>query len=147
MRHLPNLLKQESSSAATLIHILTQMYFDPRPEHRKARPQISERLLPLGLGVIEDFNKLRQESQAKNILAWTPVVSEILDCFSRLDDKSVSTFTRCIARTSRLTPHSSRCTSPPSTRWPPICSTEIWRPRFVPASRHTTCVWASRRVS
>uniref|UniRef100_D8PRN3 SEC7 domain-containing protein n=1 Tax=Schizophyllum commune (strain H4-8 / FGSC 9210) TaxID=578458 RepID=D8PRN3_SCHCM len=88
MRHLPNLLKQESSSAATLIHILTQMYFDPRPEHRKARPQISERLLPLGLGVIEDFNKLRQESQAKNILAWTPVVSEILDCFSRLDDKS-----------------------------------------------------------
>ncbi|TRM68092.1 hypothetical protein BD626DRAFT_480767 [Schizophyllum amplum] len=88
MRHLPNLLKQESSSAATLIHILTQMYFDPRPEHRKARPQISERLLPLGLGVIEDFNKLRQESQAKNILAWTPVISEILDCFSRLDDKS-----------------------------------------------------------
>ena len=147
MRHLPNLLKQESSSAATLIHILTQMYFDPRPEHRKARPQISERLLPLGLGVIEDFNKLRQESQAKNILAWTPVVSEILDCFSRLDDKSVSTYTGLVAWFGVLTLRSSRCIFPPSTRWPPICSTEIWRPRSAPASRHTTCVWASRRVS
>ncbi|KAG6896931.1 hypothetical protein C0992_005196 [Termitomyces sp. T32_za158] len=47
MKHLPNLLKQESSSAATLVHILLQMYYDPRPEHQAARPQIAERLLPL----------------------------------------------------------------------------------------------------
>lgn len=46
MKHLPNLLKQESSSAATLVHILLQMYYDPRPEHQAARPQIAERLLP-----------------------------------------------------------------------------------------------------
>jgi brefeldin A-inhibited guanine nucleotide-exchange protein len=46
MKHLPNLLKQESSSAATLVHVLLRMYFDTRPEHQAVRPQIAERLLP-----------------------------------------------------------------------------------------------------
>lgn len=46
MKHLPNLLKQESSSASTLVHILFRMYYDPRQEHQLARPQIAERLLP-----------------------------------------------------------------------------------------------------
>ena len=46
MKHLPNLLKQESSSAATLVHILLRMYYDPRPEHQAARPQVADRLLP-----------------------------------------------------------------------------------------------------
>jgi brefeldin A-inhibited guanine nucleotide-exchange protein len=46
MKHLPNLLKQESSSAATLVHILLRMYYDPRQEHQTARPQVAERLLP-----------------------------------------------------------------------------------------------------
>ena len=46
MKHLPNLLKQESSSAATLVHVLLRMYHDMRPEHQAARPQIAERLVP-----------------------------------------------------------------------------------------------------
>ncbi len=46
MKHLPNLLKQESSSAATLVHVLLRMYYDTRPEHLAARPQIADRLLP-----------------------------------------------------------------------------------------------------
>lgn len=46
MKHLPNLLKQESSSAATLVHVLLRMYYDTRPEHFAARPQIADRLLP-----------------------------------------------------------------------------------------------------
>lgn len=46
MKHLPNLLKQESSSAATLVHVLLRMYHDIRPEHQAARPQIAERLVP-----------------------------------------------------------------------------------------------------
>ncbi|KAG5646614.1 hypothetical protein DXG03_002918 [Asterophora parasitica] len=89
MKHLPNLLKQESSSAATLVHVLLQMYYDPRPEHQAARPQIAERLLPLGLGVLQDYNKLRADTQGKNITAWTPVVAETLDGFHRFDDKAV----------------------------------------------------------
>lgn len=46
MKHLPNLLKQESSSAATLVHVLLHMYYDTRAEHFAARPQIADRLLP-----------------------------------------------------------------------------------------------------
>ncbi|KAF9569079.1 Sec7-domain-containing protein [Agrocybe pediades] len=85
MKHLPNLLKQESSSAATLVHVLLRMYHDTRPEHQAARPQIAERLVPLGVGVLRDFNKLKADSQSKNILAWTPVVSEILDGICKFD--------------------------------------------------------------
>ncbi|KAL0070795.1 guanine nucleotide exchange protein for ADP-robosylation factor [Marasmius tenuissimus] len=92
MRHLPNLLKQESSSAATLVHILLRMYYDPRPEHQTARGQIAERLMPLSLGVIRDFNKLRTDTQSKNILAWTPVITEILDGFCRFDDKTFARY-------------------------------------------------------
>ncbi|KAF8639703.1 hypothetical protein AX17_000965 [Amanita inopinata Kibby_2008] len=92
MKHLPNLLKQESSSAATLVHVLLRMYYDNRPEHQAARPQIAERLLPLGLGVLQDYNKLRVETQAKNILAWTPVVAEILDGFCRFNEKAFATY-------------------------------------------------------
>jgi len=85
MKHLPNLLKQESSSAATLVHVLLRMYHDTRPEHQAARPQIAERLVPLGVGVLRDFNKLKADSQSKNITAWTPVVAEIVDGFCRFD--------------------------------------------------------------
>jgi brefeldin A-inhibited guanine nucleotide-exchange protein len=46
MKHLPNLLKQESSSAATLVHVLLRMYYDNRPEHEAARPQIAKQLMP-----------------------------------------------------------------------------------------------------
>ncbi|KAF9226522.1 hypothetical protein BS17DRAFT_775771 [Gyrodon lividus] len=88
MKHLPNLLKQESSSAATLVHVLLRMYFDQRSEHQSTRPQISERLLPLGLSVLSDYAKLRADTQAKNITAWTPVVTEILDGFCRFDEKT-----------------------------------------------------------
>ncbi|TFY76798.1 hypothetical protein EWM64_g7215 [Hericium alpestre] len=88
MKHLPNLLKQESSSASTLIHILLRMYYDPRPEHQAARPQVAERLMPLGLGVLQDYNKLRIDTQAKNIAAWTPVVAEILQGFCHFDEKA-----------------------------------------------------------
>ncbi|KAF9462613.1 hypothetical protein BDZ94DRAFT_1260846 [Collybia nuda] len=92
MKHLPNLLKQESSSASTLVHVLLRMYYDTRTEHHAARPQIAERLLPLGLGVLQDYNKLRADTQGKNIVAWTPVVAEILDGFCRFDDKAFARY-------------------------------------------------------
>jgi len=92
MKHLPNLLKQESSSAATLVHVLLRMYHDARPEHQAARPQIAERLVPLGVGVLRDFNKLKADSQSKNILAWTPVVAEILEGFCQFDRQDFSQY-------------------------------------------------------
>ncbi|KAH9938300.1 guanine nucleotide exchange factor in Golgi transport N-terminal-domain-containing protein [Fomitopsis serialis] len=97
MKHLPNLLKQESSSASTLVHVLLRMYYDSRPEHQAARPQVMDDLCrkphkcispALGLGVLGDYNKLRVDTQLKNIMAWTPVVAEIMQGFVRLDDKA-----------------------------------------------------------
>ena len=45
----------------------------------------------LGVGVLRDFNKLKSENQSKNIMAWTPVVAEILDGYCRFDRQDVST--------------------------------------------------------
>ena len=39
---------------------------------------------------MRDYSKLRADTQGKNIVAWTPVVAEILDGFCRFDDKAVS---------------------------------------------------------
>lgn len=44
MRHPPNLLKQESSSAATLVHVLLRIASDRRPEHAADREEASTRL-------------------------------------------------------------------------------------------------------
>jgi len=44
MRHPPNLLKQESSSAATLVHVLLRIASDKRPEHAADREEASTRL-------------------------------------------------------------------------------------------------------
>jgi brefeldin A-inhibited guanine nucleotide-exchange protein len=92
MKHLPNLLKQESSSAATLVHVLLRMYYDERQSHEAARPQIAKQLMPLGLGVLQDYSKLRADTQVKNIAAWTPVVAEILEGFCRFDDKAFARY-------------------------------------------------------
>lgn len=46
MKHLPNLLKQETSSAETLVNVLVQMYYDPRQEHITLRSQVADKLLP-----------------------------------------------------------------------------------------------------
>ena len=92
MKHPPNLLKQESSGASTLATVLLRLYFDPRPAHQAIRPQVTERLLPLGMSVLQDFNKLRSDTQMKNIMAWAPVVAEIVHGFTRLDGKAVSSW-------------------------------------------------------
>jgi brefeldin A-inhibited guanine nucleotide-exchange protein len=41
------------------------------------------------LGVLQDYTKLKADTQAKNIAAWTPVVAEILHGFCKFDDKAV----------------------------------------------------------
>jgi hypothetical protein len=41
------------------------------------------------LGVLQDYTKLKADTQAKNIMAWTPVVAEILHGFCKFDDKAV----------------------------------------------------------
>lgn len=86
MRHPPNLLKQESSSAATLVNVLLRIASDKRPEQAKNRDEASNRLILLGLMIIGDFNQLKPDVQGRNIAAWSPVVAEVLQGFGVFDD-------------------------------------------------------------
>ncbi|KAF8604941.1 hypothetical protein BDV93DRAFT_605460 [Ceratobasidium sp. AG-I] len=92
MKHLPNLLKQESSSASCLISVSLRMYYDKRPEYQAQHAQVADRLMPLGLQIIEDFNGLRAEGQGKNVATWTPVVAEILRGFLHFDDQTFARY-------------------------------------------------------
>ena len=86
MKQLPNLLKQESSSAATLVHIPVRMHGDSRPEHVALQSQIREKLVPLGYDIVCGFLPLDPETQARNIAAWSPVVAEIFTGICTFDD-------------------------------------------------------------
>lgn len=119
MRHPPNLLKQESSSAATLVNVLLRLASDKRPEQAQNRAEASNRLIlyviifsvlfsspsgpslltltpyfdftfRLGLMILGDFNQLKPDVQGRNIAAWSPVVAEVLEGFSIFDDQIVS---------------------------------------------------------
>lgn len=89
MKQLPNLLKQESSSASTLVNNLLRMYEDPRSDRQTSRASVLERFVPLSLNILHDFNALDSESQVRHIAAWSPVICEILGGYGGLDDKTV----------------------------------------------------------
>ncbi|EIW73609.1 hypothetical protein TREMEDRAFT_25229 [Tremella mesenterica DSM 1558] len=78
MKQLPNLLKQETSAAATLINVLLRMYRDPREAHRATRSGVLDRLVPLATDVIGDYLEIDPETQPRNVAAWTPVVTVLL---------------------------------------------------------------------
>ncbi|WFD35198.1 guanine nucleotide exchange protein for ADP-robosylation factor [Malassezia cuniculi] len=78
MRQLPNLLKQESTSAGTLVHVYLRMQRDARASVEGRQAQITERFAPLAEEIMSVFLPLDNETQARNIAAWTPVVAQVL---------------------------------------------------------------------
>ena len=78
MKQLPNLLKQESTSASTLVYVYLRMHNDHRASFAAHRAEVSERFLPLAEEIISVFLPLDNETQARNISAWTPVVAQVL---------------------------------------------------------------------
>ncbi|MBW0468147.1 hypothetical protein O181_007862 [Austropuccinia psidii MF-1] len=90
MKQLPNLLKQESSSAVTLVQVLLRLYKDERPDHVAKRTETVQAFVPLGLDVIRAYVTLDPESQSRNITAWTPVVIEVLQGFCILEKEIFS---------------------------------------------------------
>ncbi|GAA5971918.1 hypothetical protein JCM21900_001320 [Sporobolomyces salmonicolor] len=87
MRDLPNLLRQESSSAATLVNVLLRMYGDTQPEAVQKRAEVIDVFAPLGLDVLSNYVSLNPETQARNIAAWTPVCTEILQGFCSFEEE------------------------------------------------------------
>ncbi|KAK7402927.1 guanine nucleotide exchange protein for ADP-robosylation factor [Neonectria punicea] len=82
MKQPPNLLKQESGSAATYISILFRMFADNAPERLQSRPDVEAALVPLCKDIIAGYSSLEEESQHRNIVAWRPVVVDVLEGFA-----------------------------------------------------------------
>ncbi|WYZ44904.1 hypothetical protein EsH8_VIII_000220 [Colletotrichum jinshuiense] len=82
MKQAPNLLKQESGAAATYVAILFRMYADDSHDRTAARDAIEQALVPLCKSIIKDFVALEEDSQHRNIVAWRPVVVDVLEGYA-----------------------------------------------------------------
>lgn len=82
MKQPPNLLKQESGSAATYVNILLRMYHDDGEERKKNRAGIEAALVPLCADIIRGFTQLDEDAQQRNIIAWRPVVVDVMDGYT-----------------------------------------------------------------
>ncbi|KAJ5786998.1 SEC7-like alpha orthogonal bundle [Penicillium paradoxum] len=96
MKQPPNLLKQESGSASTYVHILFRMYHDEREERQSSRTETEAALIPLCADIIRSFVRLEEDTQHRNIVAWRPVVVDVIDGYTNFpqDDfnKHIQTF-------------------------------------------------------
>jgi len=80
MRQPPNLLKQESGSAATYVSILFRMYADMTPERQGSKADVESALVPLCQEIIRGYISLEDES--RNVIAWRPVVADVLEGYA-----------------------------------------------------------------
>jgi brefeldin A-inhibited guanine nucleotide-exchange protein len=87
MKQPPNLLKQESGSAATYVSILLRMYQDDQVERRESRGAIESALIPLCVDIIRGYTILDEETQQRNIVAWRPVVVDVMDGYTNFPEK------------------------------------------------------------
>ncbi|KAM5447265.1 guanine nucleotide exchange protein for ADP-robosylation factor [Microsporum audouinii] len=96
MKQPPNLLNQESGSAATYINILFRMYHDDREERKKSRSETEDALIPLCADIIRRYVQLDEESQQRNISAWRPVVVDVVEGYTGFPlesfEKHIETF-------------------------------------------------------
>ncbi|KAF6232602.1 hypothetical protein HO173_009270 [Letharia columbiana] len=81
MKQPPNLLKQESGSAACYVNILLRMYHDEGEERRRSRAETEAALIPLCADIIRSF-VLLDETQPRNIEAWRPVVVDVMEGYT-----------------------------------------------------------------
>lgn len=88
MKQPPNLLKQESGSAATYVAILFRMFGDTSPERQGSKTDVENALVPLCQDIIGGYIALEEESQHRNIVAWRPVVVDVLLGYSAFPDQA-----------------------------------------------------------
>ncbi|KAK5652896.1 hypothetical protein OQA88_9562 [Cercophora sp. LCS_1] len=82
MKQPPNLLKQESGSAATYVSILFRMFGDTAPERQGSKGDVESALVPLCQDIIKGYIELEEESQHRNVVAWRPVVVDVLEGYA-----------------------------------------------------------------
>ncbi|CAK7204699.1 guanine nucleotide exchange protein for ADP-robosylation factor [Sporothrix eucalyptigena] len=86
MKQPPNLLKQESGSAATYVSILFKMYADQAEERQAKRADVESALVPLCKDILQGYLALEDESQHRNIMAWRPVVVDVLEGYAQFPE-------------------------------------------------------------
>lgn len=91
MKQPPNLLKQESGSAATYIAILFRMFADTDPRRSESKSDVENALVPLCKSIIRSYVSLEEESQHRNIVAWRPVVVDVLEGYAAFPEASFKT--------------------------------------------------------
>lgn len=82
MKQPPNLLKQESGSAAVYVSILFRMYHDDSTDRAANRAETEAALVPLCEDIVQSYVDLDDETQQRNIITWRPVVVTVLDGFT-----------------------------------------------------------------
>lgn len=87
IERLPNLLKQESSSAAVFINIMLQMYCDDDKTDNAAKAIIMKQIIPLSNNIIDRFTEFDETNQQRNITTWKPVIIEIYQGYIELDEE------------------------------------------------------------
>ncbi len=96
MKQPPNLLKQESGSAATYVSILVRMYFDEGEERKRNRGETEAALIPLCADIIKNYVILDEDTQHRNIVAWRPVVVDVMEAYTNFPpvdfDRHIETF-------------------------------------------------------
>lgn len=95
IERLPNLLKQESSSAAVYINIIFRLYDDdskPGP----TKNQLIDQLVPLCDEILGRFALFDESNQQRNLSAWRPVIIVILHGLIKLDHDDFVKFNRII---------------------------------------------------
>ncbi|KAL2111876.1 hypothetical protein VUR80DRAFT_9086 [Thermomyces stellatus] len=88
MTQPPNLLKQESGSAATYVAVLFRMFADESPERKANRADIEAALVPLCKEIVGGYLALEEESQHRNIVAWRPVVVDVLEGYASFPERA-----------------------------------------------------------
>lgn len=86
IERLPNLLKQESSSAAVFINITFRMYCDDDKASPANKQSLLDYLVPLCNTIVERYSELDETNQQRNISTWKPVIVEIYEGYVELDD-------------------------------------------------------------
>ncbi|KAM9896838.1 hypothetical protein OXX69_010486, partial [Metschnikowia pulcherrima] len=87
IERLPNLLKQESMSAAVFLNIMFRLYCDDRKAtSSSSKKAIMDSVVPLCYTIVKRFSDLDDVNQQKSIATWRPVITEIFEGFVEMDE-------------------------------------------------------------
>lgn len=83
---LPNLLKQETSAIGVYISILFRLYSDEGKSTPEAREKIVDTIIPISVALLKRWHDFATREEMRNMDSWTPVVVEILQALTELQD-------------------------------------------------------------